>query len=541
MVSFERRQELQVPILPHDCHCHSFAVFLAEHATMLHTSLVVELLRSRPRLMFRLAVLSQAVLWFLVPSLFYASPPGNLPLVLAVGHEFQFGSAFGPPLAFWLAEIAYRIGGAPGVYLLSQACVAAAFFGVYALARAIVGLHHAVLAVLLMAGILAFAAPTPDFGPAILAVPLTVFSLLFLWLALSRRRWAWFALALSLGLLLMTTWMGLVLVAAIAAFLGLTGRGRRTLRWPEPWIASVIVAAVIFPHLIWFDLQGPPLSDLLPDLDLNAMLGHAAAYLELLVVSHAGLMLLVVLAARWRRSADADKFAVFSRRRTSPFAARFVYFFAVVPALIAVAAAGLFTLPAAPGAVAPFVALSGLAVVVFAGRAIVWPRPVTLATAWGLLLLGPPLAVAASIVGLPWLGVPGAAVDRPAAAIGGYFADSFTRRTGSPLAIVAGDPATAALVALGAPGRPSLLFDANPKRTPWITPDDLRRKGAVVVWPATDTRAEVPATLAARFQTLVADVPRSFERRFQGRLPLIRIGYGVLRPQADAAAPPASP
>ena len=67
--------------------------------------------------------LPQAALWTLVPALFYAAPPGDLPLVLAVGHEFQLGTYFGPPLAFWLAEVAYRAAGMFGVYLLSQICV----------------------------------------------------------------------------------------------------------------------------------------------------------------------------------------------------------------------------------------------------------------------------------------------------------------------------------------------------------------------------------------------------------------------------------
>jgi hypothetical protein len=142
--------------------------------------------------------------------------------------------------------------------------------------------------------------------------------------------------------------------------------------------------------------------------------------------------------------------------------------------------------------------------------------------------------VVAAIVGLPWLGVPGAGVDRPAAAMGRFFAENFARRTGAPLAIVAGDPGTAALVALGAPGRPSLYLDATPARTPWVTDDDIRRRGAVVVWPSPDTRAQVPAAIAARFPTLVADVPRAFERAVQGRLPLLRIGWGVIRPEGDA-------
>src|SRR6516165_6509030 len=174
---------------------------------LLHTSLIVELARAQPRLLFWLATLAQAVLWWLVPVLLYASPPGDLPLVLAVGHEFPLGSAFGPPLAFWLAEIAFRIAGAPGVYLLAQACMVTAYYGVFTLARAIVGVHHAAFAVLLMAGIFAFTAPTPDFGPAVLATPFTVFALVNLWRAVAeRQRAAWFLLALQLGLLVLTTY-----------------------------------------------------------------------------------------------------------------------------------------------------------------------------------------------------------------------------------------------------------------------------------------------------------------------------------------------
>src|SRR5262249_47423422 len=66
---------------------------------MLSVSIFVELLRSRPSLAVWLAALTQALLWLLVPALFYAGPPGDLPDVLAVGHEFQLGTYLGPPLA----------------------------------------------------------------------------------------------------------------------------------------------------------------------------------------------------------------------------------------------------------------------------------------------------------------------------------------------------------------------------------------------------------------------------------------------------------
>src|SRR5579863_5894633 len=103
---------------------------------MFYVPLYFEAIRSRPVLTFWLATLAQAVLWIMVPVLFYAAPPGDLAQVLAIGHEFQFDSDVGPPFAFWLAEIAFRIGGPFGVYALSQLCVVATYWCVFQLGRA---------------------------------------------------------------------------------------------------------------------------------------------------------------------------------------------------------------------------------------------------------------------------------------------------------------------------------------------------------------------------------------------------------------------
>ena len=118
---------------------------------MRFTSLIIELIRARPRLIVWLVVLVQAAMWLILPLLLYRSPPGDLATVLAFGREYQVGTDLGPPLAFWLADIAFRAAGNHmfGVYLLAQLCAVATFWTLYLLARAIVGGQQAVLAVLL--------------------------------------------------------------------------------------------------------------------------------------------------------------------------------------------------------------------------------------------------------------------------------------------------------------------------------------------------------------------------------------------------------
>src|SRR5436190_9878623 len=95
-----------------------------DRAPMFRVSLILEALRARPALMFWVAALAQGALWTLVPSLFYAAPPGDVPLVLAVGNEWVLGSPYGPPLTYWLANIAHTLAGGRviGIYLLSQIC-----------------------------------------------------------------------------------------------------------------------------------------------------------------------------------------------------------------------------------------------------------------------------------------------------------------------------------------------------------------------------------------------------------------------------------
>src|SRR5260370_37454805 len=123
---------------------------------MLYVSLLVELLRSRPELLFWMATLAQALLWTLVPTLTYSAPPGNVPLVLAAGHEWVAGSRLGPPLANWLAEIAFDLFGPRlfRIYLLSQVCLLTGFWGVVLLGRPIFCGDPPVVAAVLLARIL---------------------------------------------------------------------------------------------------------------------------------------------------------------------------------------------------------------------------------------------------------------------------------------------------------------------------------------------------------------------------------------------------
>ena len=500
---------------------------------MHYVSLIIEFLRGRPAVVFWTAALTQSLLWTVIPTLFYSAPPGEAPLLLAIGHEFVLGSYLGPPLAFWLGEAAFRLAGAFGLYALAQACIVVAYWAVFTLGRSIVGTRHAVLGVLLMVGIAAFTVPSPDFGPAVLAAPLWALALLHYWRAVGEgQRGAWFMLALDLGLLLLANYVGLILFATMIVFTLAAARGRRSLLDPEPWIAAVLFTIVLFPHVAWLararDLVLAGLND------STAAAGKLAPGVWLflaLVATHLGLALLVALASGWPRQRN-ERAPEIERNPVEPLARRFVYFFALAPAgcAIALALAGGRLGPLA--SLAPLVVLSGLAVVVAAGDQVLLYRERLVSSAWLGLLVVPPMLVVLGLFVLPWTVAVDLKIAQPANPEGSYFADTFQRRTGKPLAFVTGDERIAPLVALGAASRPRVFFAWAPQRSPWASAADVSAQGGIVVWPAADNVGTPPAILKSQFPTMVPEVPRAFARAIQGVLPLIRVGWAVLRPQA---------
>jgi hypothetical protein len=446
---------------------------------MHYVSLIVEALRGRPRLVFWAAALTQSFLWVFFPSVFYSAPPGDVPTVFALG-------------------------------------------------------------VLLMVGIAAFTVPSVDYGPAVLAAPFWALALMHYWLAVGEaRRGAWFLLAIDLGLLLLTSYVGLILVGLLALFTLLTTPGRRALASAEPWVSSVLLAIVLFPHAWWLSQQS--------DLVLSgwqasaAMVGRVQAWAwlaALIAASHLGLGLLVLLATGWPRG-RRERAPEIDRPKAAPFGCVYIYVFALTPAIAAVAIAAATGRLGPLDAVAPLVVLSGLAVITAAGDRVLLYRERLVSSAWAGILVVPPLIAVAGIAVVPFVASVDPRVAQPASAEGRFFAETYQRRTGRPLQYVAGDPRVAPLIALAAPSRPHVYFSWAPKWSVWASAEDMRAAGGVLVWPVTAADNAPPKALEAQFPGLVPEVPQSFARPVQGFLPAIRLGWAVLRPESRQPRPKA--
>jgi 4-amino-4-deoxy-L-arabinose transferase-like glycosyltransferase len=501
---------------------------------MRFTSLIVELIRARPRLIFRLAVLGQAVLWLLLPVLLYSSPPGDVAMVLAVGREYQVGTHLGPPLAFWLADVAFRLAGhhIVGVYLLAQVCFVVTFWALFRLGRAIVGGPQAVLAVLLTATITAFSFPGVAFGPSVLARPLWALVLLHAWRIVGQgRRQAWFALPVAAGLLLLTTPAAIPLLALLVVFMAATAKGRRALASSDPLYALVVVAVVVLPYAVWWLRADAAALPALPALaDATGWLLRWGWLLAGLAFALTGMALLAIVNAR-ALDRNADEAPLILRPPLDPFARAFVFVFALAPPLLLGLIAALLDRDEVIGGDGVALLLVGLAVVVAAGDVIALRRQQVLRSAWLLIMAAPAAVVLGLALIQPWTGRAEVPTALPAREIGSFFGESFQRRTGQPLQAVAGDPQIALLIGYAAPSRPHVLLDATPQLTPWLSFARFNQTGGVVVWRAADTAGTPPDAIAKRFPGLVPEVPRVFERMIRGQQPPLRIGWAIVRPQ----------
>ncbi|RTL55377.1 MAG: glycosyltransferase family 39 protein [Bradyrhizobiaceae bacterium] len=499
---------------------------------MRFTSLIVELLRARPRLIFWVASLCLAAIWFLLPTLLYTSPPGNLAAELAFGREYQVGTVMGPPLSFWLADIAFRLAGGHmfGVYFLSQICFIVTAWAVFTLARAIVGKQQAIIAALLTLTITALSYQGIEFGPLILARPLWALTLLHSWRVMGEgRRTAWFLLSFEIGLLFLTLQSAPLLVAILIAFALATSQGRKALASLDPLFCALVVLVIALPYYLWLlrtgaTLPRPPMQGAALD-----KLRHWGNLLGWLALPVSGIALLVIVNLR-RFNRNPEQAPVIYRPPLTPFARSFVYTLALAPPLLLSLLAALYDLDDVVAGQGAVLLLAGLAVVVAAGDLIFLRRQEVLRMVWLLVVMAPVAIALAGVFVLPWTGGGEVRTLLPAADMAKFFDVIYRARTGRPLQIVAGDPQLAALLGYGSMGRPQVFYDFAPRQTPWVTFDAVNRNGALVVWRATDTVGAPPPGIAQRFPGLMPEVPRTFDRPIAGRQEPFRIGWAILRP-----------
>jgi 4-amino-4-deoxy-L-arabinose transferase-like glycosyltransferase len=487
---------------------------------------LIRWIERRPGTAFASFLALHFAVWTVLPALLYANLPLDLIEALVYGREWQLGYDKLPPLPWWLIEAAHRVFAADiAYYATAQIAVLIAFALVFALARPLVGVVGALAAVLIVDGLHYFQYTAVKFNHDVVQLPFWALAGYAFHAALRRGRlgsWCW--LGLAMGGALWAKYFVLVLVVPYALFMLLDRQARRAFAAPGPWLALGVALFVAAPHIVWL-FQ----SDFLPFTYASHRAApvrgwfdhvlHPAAFF----VSQVFFLLpsfLIAAALFWPSEGKKSV--------AEPFDRRIVTLLAFGPALAMLALTAL----SGRGAVAmwgyPLWLFLGLWLVMAARASIDTVRLTRIVGAWAIVFAIFVVAFIGNYLVLPPLDHRYRAVLFPGDRLGATLTARFHDSTGATLRYVIGSMWDGGNLAHYSPDRPRVLIDGLPGRAPWIDLDDLRDKGAILLWTQSDP-GEVPAAFAAIAPGAELGAPFDLPmRRGDGT---VHVGWAILKPR----------
>jgi hypothetical protein len=523
---------------------------------------LIGFMESRPRAAFGGFLALHFAVWTVLPALLYANLPLDLIEALTYGREWQLGYDKLPPLPWWLVDIAHRLFDADiAYYALAQAAVIVAFALVFATARPLVGAAGALVAVLIVDGLHYFQYTAVKFNHDVIQLPFWALAGYALHAALKRGRIGhWCILGVAFGGALWAKYFVVVLAVPYALFVAFDRDARRALRTPGPWLALAVALVIAAPHVVWLfqtdflpfayaSHRAAPVHGWLDHLVHPAIFaGSQVFFLLPSFLIAAGLVWpppLPLVGRGWGWGSRGDAQASTSGalpndrhpypspqgggvNKADAFDRRIVALLAFGPALTMIAVAVI----SGRGTVAmwgyPLWLFLGLWIVLAAQSVLNRARLSRIVAAWGAVFAIYAIVFIVNYSVLPFFDHRYRAVLFPGDKLGADLTQRFHAATGAPLHYVIGSMWDGGNLAHYSPDQPRVLIDGQPARAPWIDLNDLRAKGAMVVWTGGDT-AHLPAQFAAVAPNAEVGAPFDLPmRRGPGE---IHVGWAVLKPQ----------
>jgi 4-amino-4-deoxy-L-arabinose transferase-like glycosyltransferase len=491
---------------------------------------LIDAIAARPGRALAAFMAIHAALWTLLPALVCRNLPIDVIEGIVHGREWQIGYWKHPPLASWLDAAMLALAGPRpwAFFLLGQLAVLLCFWAVWRLARLIVSPIEALVAVVLLDGCIVFTLETIEFNENIVQLPVYALAAWSLWRGFTGKRVVdWALVGVWFAALVYAKYAAVVFILPLLLFSLVDRRARESWRTLGPYIAALIATALVLPHAIWIVRSDFSPFAFAAERAIQVG-GLRLAWLTIVFIANAVALMalaLVLLAALGGRP---------RARTTTPapdaFARRYVAVLALGPLVTSVVLALLSGRALLSGWASQFWAFIGLFLVVYA-------RPPTdraalrrLAAAWSIVtlaLLGVMTAAQLFNVG----GGQRWATQFPGERFAAAVTEAWRRETGRPLPYVVGEFWLSGNLVLYSSDDPRFFHDATTARSPWIDPDDVRRRGGVIVWPADELGdSAVPAAWAAGLPGAVVQEALVMRQTTLRGERSWRIGWAILRP-----------
>jgi Dolichyl-phosphate-mannose-protein mannosyltransferase len=485
----------------------------------------------RPQTAFAGFLALHFVVWSVLPTLLYANLPLDLIEALTYGREWQLGSDKLPPLPWWLVEIMYRTFGVDlAYYATAQAVIVITFALVFITARPLLGATGALLAVLIIDGMHYFQYTAAKFNHDVVQLPFWALAGFAFHAALKRKFLTdWPLLGFAVGGALWAKYFVVLLVVPYALFLLFDRDARRALATPGPYLALLVAAVVIAPNAVWL-FQHDFSTFAYGEARASAVRGLFDHLVHPAIFTGSQIFFLIpsfFIASAFlfpRPMAHQDFPADFFDRRI-------VTLIALGPGISAIA----LSVISGRGAVAmwgyPLWLFLGLWIIMAAAPELSAARVNRVVFAWAFVFVALAIAFVVNYSVLPLIDHRYRAAFYPGDKIAATLTQRFHNATGRKLSYVIGsmwDGGNLAHYSTDQP-QPHVLIDGLPRRAPWIDLNDLRAKGAVLVWTQTDP-AVLPPPLAAIAPGAVVGKP--FDVPMRRGFGAAHVGWAILMPEA---------
>jgi len=444
------------------------------------------------------------VFWTVLPCISLANDFIDVLENIVWGRHFQFGFDKNPYIGPYFGISVWYLGGKAffSSFLASQICVFTGIFCVFLVAKRILPLRTAFLATVTLIFVNFYGIKAVELCDDVMEIALWPLTMLFVYLGVrgdDKYKWAyWLGAGFFAGVSLMVKYFAPAMYVCVAIPLLFTKEGRSVFRRPQFYLAAIPFLLVVLPNIIWlFSNDFKPI--------------HYAAGRAALTTADTGIPLSYHFTRPLKaldRSAQVFGvaiifFAIFfpmrrkreERRKYSAFDTVFVW----SCCWGALASALLFSM--VTGGKINYSWMVPCFPFIGVWLFMVWSPRITRAKAraylGAVLLMGFTFGVIFVLRSLEQQGYKKRGCDYenyPGHAVAQAATDLWHTVSPNPLPYVIADRTGSCNTAVYSDEAPEAFFDADVTQSQWIDPEEVKRRGGVVIW---DEKHGIPDPIAA--------------------------------------------
>lgn len=431
-------------------------------------------------------VITHLLCWTILPALIQPNAPLDVVEGFVWGNEMQWGYYKHPPLQAWLLQFVSHIFGNSGFgyFGLSALTTSISLWAVYRTGRLFTTKAKALIATMLCEGILYFNFLSTEFNPNVLQLmtwACCAYAFANAMLRGKTKHWIFLGMCFAIGFY--AKYSIALLGLGFGLFILCQKEARHSLQSYKPYLSLIIFGALLSPHIIWlFDHHFLPFTYAISRSEAATDMAQRLLFPFKFTLSQI-LDMTPMLAMAW---------LLMDMRHPAPqqsgFRKKLLSLLAFAPLVLN------FVLSLITGHKAldmwgmPYLSFIPLWIVVnmpmdYSGKKL---RPA--AISWACVFVLALSAFYVSVMYSPQLGFKPLRGHFPGAALSQLIHNQWQVQNGNrnaPLTYIISDSWLGGNIALYAPdthNRPHVFIDWDVTNSPWIDPQDVKNKGAVVIW-----------------------------------------------------------